>query len=85
MRVEVQGSLPEDAQIDADQFCGGQSVLFCMLKAVELETQRSGAIVHSHLLRHFLAVVDHKKRERTRRAMISAGYPSVGACDGTGG
>jgi len=61
MRIEVQGSLPEDAQIDADQFCGRQSVLFCMLKAVELETQRSGAIMHSHLLRNVLVVVDHKK------------------------
>ena len=69
----MKGSIREDAQIDEDQFCGSQSLLFCMLKAVELETQRSGAVMHSHLLRHFLAVVDHKKRERTRRAMISAG------------
>jgi hypothetical protein len=32
-----------------------------MLKAVELETQRSGAIMHSHLLRNVLVVADHKK------------------------
>ena len=35
-RIKVQGSIREDAQIDEDQFCGGQSVLFWVLKAVEL-------------------------------------------------
>jgi len=74
-RIKVQGSIREDAQIDEDQFCGGQSVLFCMLKAVELETQRSGAIMHPHLLRHVLVVFDHKKAWAIRPSNDWCGPP----------